>query len=123
MTAAMQFRSRFFGWAARNVAWLVHFIPQLLARWLLLLAAIFTPQTKLANPFTGRGWRYFIAQLLHVALGGPLPHGEEPWVGEGTAKVTHQHLRRTLHVEAVSTLLLLLVLAGPNIYKTLINIV
>lgn len=120
--AARHYRTRFFGWSARNLFYFFDFIPQIIARTLLLLAMVFTPQTRLANPLRGT-WRDFTARVLDIALGGPEPEGLADWAGQGTAQVTPIHLRRAWHLLFVGCLLLALVLAIPHIHKTLIIII
>ncbi|MDX2095773.1 MAG: hypothetical protein SFW64_07550 [Alphaproteobacteria bacterium] len=113
-----------FGWAARGAFALADFLPRLLARGLVFLAGFFTPQTR---PFAGlraKDWQTAVARTLDITLGGPsLAGAQEPWVGEGTARLTGLHARRAVRLLAVAALLLGLLLAGRQMNYILINIV
>lgn len=108
-----------FGWAARSLFMLAHAVPNLIARALMFLAAFFTPHCK---PFAGlfaKRWLAALAATLAVALGGKTPEGELPWVGSGSARLTRAHLRRAMHLLAVATMLLVLLLAHQHLSNTL----
>ena len=118
---ADSYRTLAFGWAARSLFLLMDIAPRFISRILLTLASLFTPQTK---PFAGLfapTARSAIASTLDVALGGPTPKGELPWVGKGTARLTPKHLQRTLTMVLAATLLLVVLLASPTL-GNLLNI-
>lgn len=117
--AADHYRSPAFGWAARSLFLLMDIVPRFISRILLTFASIFTPQTK---PFAGlfaSTARSSIASTLDVALGGPTPKGELPWVGKGTARLGPKHLQRTLTMVLAATLLLVLLLVAPELSNIL----
>lgn len=121
--ATAHFRGPAFGWAARSMFTLFDILPRLIARALFAVAALFTPE---ANPFAlflAGEWRLYVARLLAITLGGPSPEGETLWIGEGTAKLTPQHLRRFLVLEIAAGILWVLILAAPTIYKMLIKLI
>jgi hypothetical protein len=119
-TARDQFHGNAFGWAARSAFWLLDILPRFVARALFVLAGLFTPACHPFKAVFARDWLTFVARLLGVALGGPTPSGETPWVGEGTARLTHAHLRQALVLHSVAALWLMLVLSAPTIYKIII---
>ena len=86
---------------------------------LLALAGLFVVGGK---PLAMRHAKHFhgaIAYLLGISLGGRLPTVELPWEGTGTAKVEPAHLLRWLLLRSVAMLLLMLMLAAPNIVNLL----
>lgn len=108
-----------FGWAARSLFLLANALPTLIARVLIFFAAFFTPHTK---PFAGlfaKSWRAAIALTLAIALGGKMPEGEMPWVGTASARLTHTHLRRVMHLLVAASILLLLLLAHQQLFNAL----
>jgi cobalamin biosynthesis protein CobD/CbiB len=111
-----------FGWAARGLFAVMDVVPRLIARVAILLAAIVTPHTK---PFTGLfapNWRGVVTQTLDISLSGPSADGQVAWAGTGTARLTHLHLHRTLHLLFAATLWLTLLLVSPIAYKLLIKL-
>jgi cobalamin biosynthesis protein CobD/CbiB len=105
-----------FGWAVRSVFQLLNFIPHAIAVALLALAGLFVVGGR---PLAMRHAKHFhgaIAYLLGISLGGRLPNGELPWEGTGTAKVEPGHLLRWLLLRSVAMLLLMLLLAAPQIF-------
>jgi cobalamin biosynthesis protein CobD/CbiB len=113
--AADTYRTPVFGWAARSLFLLMDIFPRFISRILLTLASLFTPQTK---PFAGlfaTSARAGIASTLDIALGGPMPKGELPWVGKGTARLTPKHLQRILTMILASSVLLVLLLVSPSL--------
>ena len=107
------YRTPAFGWAARSLFLLMDIVPRFISRILLTLASIFTPQTK---PFAGSfapTARGAIANTLDVALGGPTPKGDLPWVGKGTARLSAKHLLRASTIILAATVLLTLALVTP----------
>ena len=118
--AADTYRSPAFGWSARSLFLLLDLVPRFISRLLLTLGSLFTPQTK---PFAGlfaSGWRSSIASTLDIALGGPTPKGEVPWVGKGTARLTPKHLQRALTMVLAASILLVLLLIGPSLSNGMI---
>lgn len=112
-----------FGWAARGLFALMDVVPRLIARILLMLGAIVTPQTK---PFAGLfapHWRNVVTETLHISLSGPTADGQVTWVGTGTARLTHLHLSRALHLLFAATIWLALLLVSPIAYKLLIKFI
>lgn len=122
-SAAAQFTSPAFGWAARNVFAAVDAIPRLMSRLLFSLAGCLTPHAHPLKALVAGNWRLFVANLVGGTLGGPMPGGEQPWVGGGTARLTPQHLRTMLVIQLVASILLLLLVASPVAAKLLINII
>ena len=114
------YRTPAFGWAARSLFLLMDLFPRFISRILLTLASLFTPQTK---PFAGLfapSWRSGIASTLDIALGGPTPKGEMPWVGKGTARLTPKHLQRSLTMVLAASVLLALLLVAPSLSNGMI---
>lgn len=111
---------RVFGWAIRNLFQLMDAIPQCIARVLLTLAALFTPQARPKAGLEFKPWRFFIASLLAVVIGGPSPLPVTVWAGSGIARVVQKHLRRLIHLLLVATLLLALLLVGRTV-ATMLN--
>jgi cobalamin biosynthesis protein CobD/CbiB len=112
-----------FGWAARSLFGLMDILPRLISLVLIHLAAIFTPHCKPFAQLFAKHWLSHVAGILGVALGGPTPSGETPWFGTGTARLTPQHLGRAIYLLLVASVLCVLLLASPQIYKllTIIN--
>ncbi len=118
-TAATAYRdSLAFGWAARGLFQLMDVLPRFIARILLTLAAIFTPQTHPLAALNLRPWRVAMADLIGGALGGPGPNGNLPWAGNGTARLGPEHLRRVIGLLVAAGLLFSIGLAG----ETLVNL-
>ena len=101
-----------FGGATDRLFAIVDGVPRLLATALLLVAGLFAPGAKPARAlpyfFT---FPRFVADLLDIALGGPMPaaHGgaNMPWVGSGTPKPGAPQLGRWLVTWSVALLLLM----------------
>jgi hypothetical protein len=60
-----------------------------------------------------------VAHGLGISLGGRLPARELPWEGDGTARLEPVHLLRWLLLRTVATLLLMLMLAAPDMIRLL----
>lgn len=104
-----------FGGATDRLFALADFIPRLLATALLLVGGLFAPGAKPARAVLHfANFPRFVADLLDIALGGPMPaaHGgaNMPWVGSGTPKPGATHLGRWLIIWAVALLMLLAVI-------------
>lgn len=104
-----------FGGATDRLFALAHAIPRFIATALLLFASFFAPGAKPARAVLHfMNFPRFLADLLDIALGGPMPaaHGgaNMPWVGSGTPRPEAKHLARWLITWAVALLLLLAVL-------------
>lgn len=111
-----------FGWAARSLFALANALPALITRALIFCASLFTPHSK---PFKGAcasDWQTGIATTLDIALGGPTPSGDMPWVGQGTARLTPNHLQRAMQMLMTATVLLVLLLAHQELYNILIKL-
>lgn len=119
---AFQHRAAF-GWAARSLFQLANAIPAILARVLMFLAALFTPRTRPLRGLREPTVLAAAATTLDIALGGPTPGGERPWVGAGTARLTPAHLTRAMQLIAVATVLLVLTLAHQHLYNLLIKLI
>lgn len=110
-----------FGGATDRLFAMVDALPRALATLLLLFASFFAPGAK---PFSAARhlfhWRLFLATLLGIALGGPMPmaHGghQVEWVGSGTPKPDASHLSRWLLIWAVA-LLVLMAAALPGLIQ------
>lgn len=100
-----------FGGATDRLFAMVDAIPRALATLLLLFAGFFAPGAKpLAAARRALHWRLFLATLLGIALGGPMPmaHGKHQvdWVGSGTPKPDASHVSRWLLIWAVALLVI-----------------
>ncbi len=115
-------RHKAFGFTAARLNDILLLIPAPLSGLFLVLASLFTPS---ANPIhavrtmlkdagnyrsLSKGWPLgAMAGALGFALGGPRKFTQatisEPWVGSGTAQVTHQDIRRALYLFAVACLI------------------
>ena len=111
-----------FGGVATRLFAGVDALPRALAALLLALAALFVPgaQPRASLRRLLADWPRFLAALLGIALGGPVPlarrHYQLPWVGEGSAKLEAADLSRWLAVWAVALLLLgVMVLPGLSV--------
>ena len=113
------YRSAAFGWAARSLFLLMDLVPRFISRVLLTLASLFTPQTKPFRGLFAATASRRIANMLDIALGGPGPKGESPWVGKGTARLSAKHLQRILILILASSVLLVLLLTSPSLYNIL----
>ncbi len=111
-----------FGFAAARIDDIVNIVPARLAALFLCLAALFAPT---ANPLKSlkvmlrdagkhrspnAGWpEGAMAGALDLALAGPRRYTEtvvkDPWVGDGTAKATHQDIKRALYLYFVACLI------------------
>ncbi len=110
-----------FGGATDRLFAMADFIPRMIATALLLFAGFFAPGAKPARALPHfMNFPRFIADLLDISLGGPMPaaHGGAniPWVGKGTPKPTAQHLARWLITWGVA-LLLLMTVALPSLIQ------
>jgi adenosylcobinamide-phosphate synthase len=106
-------RYRDFGWAAARFDDLVNLIPARLSGCLLGVAALFDPGAAAGHAFRimlrdGRkhhspnaGWpEAAVAGALGLALAGPRFYRDgvvsDPWLGDGTARATPEHIARAL---------------------------
>lgn len=113
-----------FGWAATSLAALLDILPRSIAGLLATLAAIFTPHSSPIRPLRHgmtamRRFYGWLAYLLNLSLGGPVPSaaGETvlPWIGSGTPKPDATHFTRAVQLVGITLLLWILVL-GSTIY-------
>jgi len=118
-TARRHYTTPAFGWAVRSVFQLLNIIPHAIAVALLCLAGLFVVKGRPLAVRKAKQFHGVIAYVLGISLGGRLPTGELPWEGTGTAKVEPTHLLRWLLLRTVATLLLMLLLATPEIVKLL----
>lgn len=122
-------RLKDFGWCTALFARMIHFIPSRITAILLCLASFFSPLS-----YPGRAWRTMFAQssgfilsyvglpvaamagALKLSLGGPRKVEntviEDGWIGDGTPKATVRDMKRALILYALSTSLLMLLMAA-----------
>ena len=122
MIGHMTPRYRAFGMTAARLDDVLNLIPARLSGLFLALAAIFTPgahplkalKTMLRDSGKHRsmnaGWpEGATAGALDIALAGPRRYSQEviddAWIGEGTARVTVQHIRRMLYLYVAASLI------------------
>ncbi|HJN24523.1 MAG TPA: adenosylcobinamide-phosphate synthase CbiB [Rhodospirillales bacterium] len=122
MIGHMTPRYRAFGMTAARLDDVLNLIPARLSGLFLALAAIFTPgahplkalKTMLRDSGKHRsmnaGWpEGAAAGALDIALAGPRRYSQEviddAWIGEGTARVTVQHIRRMLYLYVAASLI------------------
>lgn len=115
-------RYRAFGMAAARLNDILVLIPARLAGLLLVAAAVVAPTARPGRALgtmvreAGRhrslnlGWPVAaMAGGLDVALGGPRQYAggasRDPWIGNGTARLTGRDIRRALYLYAVACLL------------------
>lgn len=115
-------RYRAFGMSADRLDGIVQLIPARLAGLFLVLAALFSPQTRPGGALkvmlrdagkyysTNAGWPVAaVAGALNLALGGARQYAartvKDPWVGDGTARAEPVHVRRGLYLLTVGCLL------------------
>jgi adenosylcobinamide-phosphate synthase len=111
-----------FGFSAARIDDILNIIPARLAGMFLCMAAIFTPTAHPSRGFKimlrdvgkhrslNAGWSTSaMAGALDLALAGPKRFTnrvvKEPWIGDGTAKATHQDIRRALYLYAIACLI------------------
>lgn len=123
VTANEKFIGVAFSWAARSLFRLVNFFPRLISRLLMVLAGFLTPRAHPLRAMMVSGWRGFLAKLLDVALGGPMPGGERAFIGKGTARLTPHHFRSALVLFTVASVWLVLLLASPTLYRIAIKVI
>ena len=112
--------NRAFGWAAHALFSLVNILPRAIAAVLNWLAALFTPRTQpftaLRHPRAARYTHGWMAMLLNLSLGGPIPTAAGPatlpWIGRGTPKPEAIHLTRALQLVGLTLLLWVWMLAS-----------
>jgi adenosylcobinamide-phosphate synthase len=115
-------RYRYFGMTASCINTTILFFPGLLAGCLIVLASLLVPS---ANPVKSYknifkyGNKFYSSHLgialsafagaFDLALAGPRKFSHkrknEPWIGAGTAKATHQDIHRSLHLYATVCLI------------------
>ena len=122
MIGHMTPRYRAFGMTAARLDDVLNLIPARLSGLFLALAAIFTPGAhplkalKIMLRDSGKhrsmnaGWpEGATAGALDIALAGPRRYSQEviddAWIGEGTARVTVQHIRRMLYLYVAASLI------------------
>ena len=120
-------RYKEFGITTRRLSSIILLAPGILAGFLIVLASLFIPT---ANPikscksifiYSDKYYSYNLgvalsafAGSLNLALGGPQKYSKvirrEPWIGSGTARVTHRDIRRSLYLYATVCLLNILLI-------------
>lgn len=103
-----------FGGATDRLFAILDFAPRFIATALLLFAGFFAPGAKPARAVLHfMDFPRFVADLLDIALGGPMPAAyggaNVKWVGTGTPKPEATQLARWLITWAVALLLLMAV--------------
>ena len=106
-----------FGWAIRFVFQWLDVIPHAIAVALLCLAGLFVVGGRPLAVRHARQFHGVVAHVLGISLGGRLPARELPWEGTGTARLEPTHLLRWLLLRTVATVLLMLMLAAPDIIR------
>jgi len=113
---------RAFGMTAARLDDALNFIPARLTGLFLVLAALFAPTASPAKAFrammrdSGKhksinaGWpEAAMAGALNIALAGPRRYVntviKDPWMGDGTAKVTLKDIERALYMYIVASLI------------------
>jgi len=109
---------RAFGFAAARLAQVLDLIPARLAGLFMVLAAAFVPTASPAaafkamvrdgakHPQAKAGWPLAAtAGALGLALAGPGPAGDAPWLGDGRATATERDVSRALYLYAVACLI------------------
>jgi adenosylcobinamide-phosphate synthase len=112
-------RYRSFGWAAARLDDVLNFIPARLSGLLLAVAAGLTPQARAGAALRimrrdagkhrspNAGWpEAAIAGALGLALAGPRRYPdrivEDPWIGDGRARVTSADIYRALLIYVIA---------------------
>jgi adenosylcobinamide-phosphate synthase len=113
---------RAFGMVAARLDDALNFIPARLTGLFLILAAFFAPTASPAKAFrammrdSGKhksmnaGWpEAAMAGALNIALAGPRRYSntvvDDPWMGDGSAKVTMQDIERALYMYTIANLI------------------
>jgi adenosylcobinamide-phosphate synthase len=121
-------RHQYFGIIASRINTIVLLPPSLLAGCLILIASLFVPTAspvksfksifKYGNKFYNRHLAIALsafAGAFDLALGGPRKFSQkrnnEPWIGAGTAKATHQDIHRSLYLYATVCLINILMIS------------
>ena len=127
-------RYRAFGFSAARIDDIVNFVPARLAGLMFVIAAMFTPQARPGQALktmlrdaskhrsVNAGWpEGAVAGSLGIALAGPRRYPDrvvkDPWIGDGTAKATHAHIRRALYLYAVTGLLTAAIIGGLAVFN------
>lgn len=120
-------RYRAFGFCAARLDDAFNYIPARLSGLLFAVAALFTPQASSGRAFrtmfrdadrhrsVNAGWpEGAVAGALGLTLAGPRRYPDrvvrDPWIGDGTARATHIHIRRALRLYAITGLLMTVVI-------------
>jgi adenosylcobinamide-phosphate synthase len=121
-------RYKEFGMTASCLNSIILFVPGVLAGFLVVLASFFIPT---ANPikslksifiYSNKFYSYNLgiilsafAGSLDLALAGPQKYSKtikkRPWIGSGTAKITHRDMHRCLYLYATVCLLNIVLIA------------
>lgn len=110
--------NRAFGGVAVQGFALADALPRGLAGLFLSLAALVIPGTAPRHALArlGQRWHAFLAALLRISLGGPIPLAQRhyllDWAGDGTPMLDASHLTRWLLLWLVALAWLIMGLAG-----------
>ena len=114
-------RYRYFGAAAARLDDVLNFIPARISGVLIIIAAVFTPRASPTESFKvmmrdakkhrspNAGWSEApMAGSLDLALSGPRRYGDQvvndPWIGQGRARVTPADIHRALYLYVVANI-------------------
>ncbi len=123
-----------FGFTAAKLDDILNFVPARLAGLIIVCAAIVAPRTNPARAFTtmwrdaakhkspNAGWpEAAMAGALGLALAGPRRYARhtqnDPWIGNGTARVQPGHMDRALYVFMVACLINALLVAVIAVFQ------
>lgn len=129
-------RYRAFGFSAARIDDIVNYIPARLTGLLFVLAAIFTPHASPGSALrimfkdaskhrsVNAGWpEGAMAGALDIAIAGPRRYPDrlvkDPWIGTGTAQVTHKDIKRALYLYAVAGLIAAAIIGGVAVARML----
>jgi len=127
-------RYRAFGFSAARIDDIVNFVPARLTGLLFMLAAIFTPQASPGGALrimfrdaskhrsVNAGWpEGAVAGALNIAIAGPRRYPDrlvkDPWIGSGTAQLTHLDIKRALYLYVVAGLIAAAMITGIAILR------
>ncbi len=123
-----------FGFSAARIDDIVNIIPARLSGFFIALAALFVPT---ANPLKAikimfrdagkhrspnAGWpEGAMAGALNLALAGPRRYPDrtvkDPWIGDGSAMVTHRDIRRALYLYVIACLINAVCIAAIALFR------
>jgi len=115
-------RYRAFGMTAARLDDALNYLPARLTGLFLVIAAVFAPTASPAGAFrammrdsgkhksVNAGWpEAAMAGALNIALAGPRRYAnvivQDPWMGDGTAQLTHRDIERALYMYTTACLI------------------